>query len=411
MSSQQVAEVKTATILSCMTCPLCDKLFREATTIIECLHTFCRKCIYKKLDDEELECCPICNIDLGCAPLEKLRPDHSLQDMRAKLFPFDRRKMKAPELVHSITTLPAKRKERSLSSLVVTPIVSSSHGQLTGKRSKPVGRKASSSRFTSEKHAKKVDDYIEDDEESSSSPESIDRSTQHFRQNSVAETSRQSLLEKETENSAESREVKVDLWKSLNCLVEAANRTKFSNYQESTDKTEPLYIHNNNDGQSWRSKAKFKVPDDPVSLDSVQPKKLRRIQPKKAAASARDMLDSISGTVERRNSPIWFSLMPAEGRDGLALPQIRARYLRIRDGSMTVSFIKKYIAKKLDLTSDVEVEIKCMGQTVIPTLQLNHLVDLWVQSMPTSKSVPALIGSSAKEFVMVLTYARQAPPS
>ena len=33
----------------------------------------CRKCIYKKLSDEEMECCPICNIDLGCVPLEKLR--------------------------------------------------------------------------------------------------------------------------------------------------------------------------------------------------------------------------------------------------------------------------------------------------------------------------------------------------
>ena len=33
----------------------------------------CRKCIYDKITDEELECCPICNIDLGCVPLEKLR--------------------------------------------------------------------------------------------------------------------------------------------------------------------------------------------------------------------------------------------------------------------------------------------------------------------------------------------------
>lgn len=33
----------------------------------------CRKCIYKKLSDEEMECCPICSIDLGCVPLEKLR--------------------------------------------------------------------------------------------------------------------------------------------------------------------------------------------------------------------------------------------------------------------------------------------------------------------------------------------------
>lgn len=35
----------------------------------------CRKCIRKKLSDEEMECCPVCNIDLGCVPLEKLRSD------------------------------------------------------------------------------------------------------------------------------------------------------------------------------------------------------------------------------------------------------------------------------------------------------------------------------------------------
>lgn len=40
----------------------------------EC-HPVCRKCIYDKISEEELECCPICNTDLGCVPLEKLRLD------------------------------------------------------------------------------------------------------------------------------------------------------------------------------------------------------------------------------------------------------------------------------------------------------------------------------------------------
>lgn len=33
----------------------------------------CRKCIYDKITDEELENCPVCNIDLGIVPLEKMR--------------------------------------------------------------------------------------------------------------------------------------------------------------------------------------------------------------------------------------------------------------------------------------------------------------------------------------------------
>ncbi|KAL7259282.1 hypothetical protein ACSBR1_005215 [Camellia fascicularis] len=33
----------------------------------------CRKCIYEKVSDEEVDSCPVCNIDLGCVPVEKLR--------------------------------------------------------------------------------------------------------------------------------------------------------------------------------------------------------------------------------------------------------------------------------------------------------------------------------------------------
>lgn len=61
-------------------------LSNEAPTLwnrhILCPHYFelfswhyavCRKCIYKKLNDEECDHCPVCKIDLGCAPIEKLR--------------------------------------------------------------------------------------------------------------------------------------------------------------------------------------------------------------------------------------------------------------------------------------------------------------------------------------------------
>ncbi|XP_031379564.1 uncharacterized protein LOC116194808 isoform X3 [Punica granatum] len=57
------------------------------------------KCIYKKLSDEEVDCCPVCNIDLGCLSVEKLsalqlprslntngsRKDVSLQPKKAAL--------------------------------------------------------------------------------------------------------------------------------------------------------------------------------------------------------------------------------------------------------------------------------------------------------------------------------------
>ncbi|CAH9051377.1 unnamed protein product, partial [Cuscuta epithymum] len=93
--SNQVVKVRRQTIAACMTCYLCNRLFREATTISECLHTFCRKCIYKKLSEEDSQCCPICKIELGCVPMEKLRPDKNMHAVRAKTFPFKRRKKMA----------------------------------------------------------------------------------------------------------------------------------------------------------------------------------------------------------------------------------------------------------------------------------------------------------------------------
>lgn len=88
--------------------------------------------------------------------------------------------MKAPEIAPSVT-LPARRKERSLSSLVViTPRVSAQAG-MTGRRSKSA-RKPLRSSFSIEKLVKKEEDSQEDHPESSSSPETLNKFTQTIRQ-------------------------------------------------------------------------------------------------------------------------------------------------------------------------------------------------------------------------------------
>ncbi|KAH6823037.1 DREB2A-interacting protein 2 [Perilla frutescens var. hirtella] len=423
--SHQVVEVRREAVAPCMTCPLCHKLFRDATTIIECLHTFCRKCIYKKLADEEMECCPICNIDLGCVPLEKLRPDHNLQDVRAKIFPHKRIKVKAPEVVTPVV-LPAKRKERSLSSLVVsTPRVSTQVG-MTGRRSKSIARKASrGSSFTIEKP---VINSVDDQPESSSSQEMLNKSTQNNRQNSSAGEPSNHSPDKEREHDSEHWEGKVDLWKPLTCLVEAANRSKSSkfNTQDSHAKSEE---HNPYEKEAPIRKTKHKeqrkkskVKDekhssDHTPLETERPKKLRKVRQKAQnfgnfRVPPQVVLDAANAKFDRKNYPIWFSLVASNELEGdaLPLPQISASYLRIKDGSIPVSFIQKYLKRKLDLTNDVEVDIKCMGQTIIPTLTLNNLVDLWLQTTSTER-VKTTLGSSAKDFVMVLGYARRAPDS
>lgn len=423
----QVVKVKRETITACMTCPLCHKLFRDATTISECLHTFCRKCIYSKISDEELEFCPICNIDLGCVPLEKLRPDHSLQDVRAKIFPFKRRKVRAPEVVPS-ATLPARRKERSLSSLVVsTPRVSTQTTMMTGRRTKAVARKASAlqgSSFLVERPIKKEEDSAaEDHPERFSSPEASNKSGQNNRQSSFSAEPSKSVPIKETENGGEAREGKLDLWKPLNFLVEVANRTKShkSNSQGSDNKVEPVHVIASESQvrkpKNKENKQKSKVEDEknstyPISPETVKPKKLRRVRRKREAfgessISPQAVLDAAIGKHERRVGPIWFSLVASEDQEDEPLPQIPTNYLRIKDGNVPVSFIQKYLMRKLDLTNEAEVEIKCMGQPVVPTLQMYNLVDLWLQTSSPSQRITASIGSSAKDFVMVLAYSRK----
>lgn len=428
-SNNLVVKVKRETIAACMTCPICNTLLRDATTISECLHTFCRKCIYDKISDEEIECCPVCNIDLGCVPLEKLRPDHTLQDVRAKIFPLKRRKVKAPEAVPSVT-LPVRRKERSLSSLVVSAPRVSAQTTMTRRRSNAAARKAAAlrgSNLSTDKPPKKEEDSVEDNEDGASSPETLNKLSQNVKpmQSSSAAQPSQPISSKEKDNDAEQCEGKSDLWKPLNFLVEVASRTRSlkSNSLGSEAKAEPTTITDNeaqvhktkNKEDKCKSKSGNKNNNpDPTTSETINPKRLRRIRRKTAAAfgdsniSPQAVLDAAGAKYERRNGPIWFSLVASEDQRGsLPLPQISSSYLRIKDRNIPVSFIQKYLMMKLDLPSESEVEIKCMGQPVIPTLQLYNLVDLWLQTASTSDRVPAMIGSSAKDFVMVLTYARK----
>ncbi|KAK6587613.1 ring domain [Cryptosporidium xiaoi] len=67
-------------------CSICDGFFRNATTIRECLHTFCKYCIsdyiYKKGSN-----CPKCNKHIGLYPFEELVFDSSIQNITDKILP------------------------------------------------------------------------------------------------------------------------------------------------------------------------------------------------------------------------------------------------------------------------------------------------------------------------------------
>ncbi|KAK3908434.1 Polycomb complex protein BMI-1 [Frankliniella fusca] len=67
-------------------CILCGGYYVDATTIIECLHSFCKSCLVRYLESNKY--CPICEVQVHkTKPLLNIRPDETLQTMVYKLVP------------------------------------------------------------------------------------------------------------------------------------------------------------------------------------------------------------------------------------------------------------------------------------------------------------------------------------
>ncbi|XP_066981635.1 uncharacterized protein [Macrobrachium rosenbergii] len=78
--------VKLTDLNAHLVCVLCSGYFVDATTIIECLHTFCKTCIVRYLQTSSF--CPICDVQVHkTKPLLSLREDRTLQDVVFKLVP------------------------------------------------------------------------------------------------------------------------------------------------------------------------------------------------------------------------------------------------------------------------------------------------------------------------------------
>eukprot|EP00698_Gefionella_okellyi_P003568 TRINITY_DN13358_c0_g1_i1.p1 TRINITY_DN13358_c0_g1~~TRINITY_DN13358_c0_g1_i1.p1 ORF type:complete len:360 (-),score=47.55 TRINITY_DN13358_c0_g1_i1:94-1173(-) len=87
MPDNEVITFRTTVLNSFLVCPLCLGYFRDATTVAECLHTFCKGCIFKYFHLNKAQVCPECNVSLGTFPTTQLRPDHVKQAIVEKVFP------------------------------------------------------------------------------------------------------------------------------------------------------------------------------------------------------------------------------------------------------------------------------------------------------------------------------------
>nr|AFN02447.1 posterior sex combs [Bombyx mori] len=88
MDNSNVAVVPQRTLLGevneHITCPLCRGYYIDATTIVECLHSFCRSCIIKHLKAKSY--CPVCEMMINSAK-PNIKLDKALQDIVYKLVP------------------------------------------------------------------------------------------------------------------------------------------------------------------------------------------------------------------------------------------------------------------------------------------------------------------------------------
>ncbi|XP_076471881.1 uncharacterized protein LOC143301460 [Babylonia areolata] len=83
---QYCSKVRVKDLNEHLMCVLCGGYFIDATTIIECLHSFCRSCIVRYLESSKY--CPICDVQVHkTRPLLNIRSDKTLQDLVYKLIP------------------------------------------------------------------------------------------------------------------------------------------------------------------------------------------------------------------------------------------------------------------------------------------------------------------------------------
>ncbi|KAI8929797.1 hypothetical protein BC831DRAFT_442118 [Entophlyctis helioformis] len=78
-------------------CGICHGIIIDAATINECLHSFCKACIYKHCGSPNAEC-PTCSISLGAQPLEMVRLDPTLQSIINKVTPNLEERIKGQRL-------------------------------------------------------------------------------------------------------------------------------------------------------------------------------------------------------------------------------------------------------------------------------------------------------------------------
>ncbi|CAH2079170.1 unnamed protein product [Thlaspi arvense] len=105
------------------------------------------------------------------------------------------------------------------------------------------------------------------------------------------------------------------------------------------------------------------------------------------------------------DTPLWFTLLALTDQETDApLPQISNRYFRVRNGNLPVSCLQNYIAMKLSLESEDEVELYLIKDLVLQSsMLLYQLLGYYIAT------VSPRMGSSGANYMVVLSYGGKPP--
>ncbi|KAF4389299.1 hypothetical protein G4B88_003112 [Cannabis sativa] len=406
MMEREVVKVRADMVAQRLKCNLCQNFLDDATTIVECLHSFCRVCIVKKITEEGCNTCPVCKVELGAVPLDKLRSDYNLKQLREKLFPpklipkpnpetktkkANNKEAEAHDESHSMySSVPvtAKEKERSLSSLADTECKKNAAGS----------SKNRVQNMSTENNAKILKEKVA----------ASDIKTDDQANTQEATVTNNPVL---TDPPATVSKVQGKRFRGRG-RGRGGSHSRGKDSAPTLSKTEAIVQLTSatvTEGQHSVPPVESKGSDFSTEGQHSVPVESKESEPATERQNSVRVESKGSEPAEIRFfSPIWFSLIASHDQKVYPpLPQLSSRFLRVKDDTLTVSLIKKYIVKKLNLSSESEVEILLKGEPMSSALQLRSLLDIYGQSM-SSENIETSPGSSGEDVVMDLTYARKA---
>ncbi|KAF5727633.1 general transcription factor IIH subunit 3 isoform X2 [Tripterygium wilfordii] len=84
-------------------------------------------------------------------------------------------------------------------------------------------------------------------------------------------------------------------------------------------------------------------------------------------------------------SGFWFALRSSTNREGLRLPQIPKAYIRVKDESVSILMVKKYLVTKLGLSNQAEIDITCLGKKLMNIQTLKQIRNsIWIPRLKQS---------------------------